>query len=245
MIATPLTRDYMPQHVGSLLQMDKPSPVYWEYMPNQPVDMARNILVEKFRNYRQNDPDLKYILFIDSDATWSADAGMRLMQRDAPVITACIYKRSLPPVPCLGPYVGINKDGHHLYNFGFGIDKIFEWCDRNNITVNTDNDLVGPYDEQDIVEIDGCGAHFLMIRWDVIEAIKPPWFRRAGGGYVNAGEDFYFCRKAKAVGFSIYVDLSVHTGHLAGPGFNVGLRELLGYRPLFKDGQEEIWDVGK
>ena len=81
-----------------------------------------------------------------------------------------------------------------------------------------------------------------MVRRDVLKTIDLPWFRCSTPG---AGEDFYFCRKVKEAGFPIHADLSVHTGHIAGPGFDFGLRELLAFYK-FTDAlkpREHIWET--
>lgn len=67
-------------------------------------------------------------------------------------------------------------------------------------------------DDEAIMEIDTCGAGCMMIRREVLEKVKPPWFSFSAWGL---NEDWNFCKKAKSEGIRICVDLSVMTGHSA------------------------------
>ncbi len=59
-------------------------------------------------------------------------------------------------------------------------------------------------------EVDACGAGCLLVRTDVLRAIKPPWFDFVGG----VSEDLYFCQKAAAAGYRLLLDFDVQCGHL-------------------------------
>lgn len=69
----------------------------------------------------------------------------------------------------------------------------------------------------DLVECDGAGGGFTLIRAKVLEALISPlgperttWF-----AYVNdASEDLFFCKHAKEKGFRIAVDTAVQLGHI-------------------------------
>jgi hypothetical protein len=118
----------------------------------------------------------------------------------------------------------VNRKGIHIYDFSVVTKAIVDYADRVGITTESSNIQCMP--EPELMEVDGCGMHFCLIRRDVIEAIEPPWFKRNQAG---AGEDFYFCRKVKEAGFGIYLDLSVQTGHVCGDDFIVGIKELLAF----------------
>jgi hypothetical protein len=66
----------------------------------------------------------------------------------------------------------------------------------------------------------------MLLRRDALEKMGPPWYVCSNP---NAGEDFDFCRRLKAAGFDLFVDYSVFTGHVAGPGIELGLREFMLY----------------
>jgi hypothetical protein len=59
------------------------------------------------------------------------------------------------------------------------------------------------------MSVDGVGAGCLMVHRHVYQQMEPPWFKFEG-----SGEDLYFCRKAKALGFQIALDTSLHLGHV-------------------------------
>lgn len=239
-IATPCTRPAEWEHVNCLLHTEKVPGMFWDYEQGKPVDLARNILTARFLARKESE----YILYIDSDATWDVGAVKRLLSRELPAVSGIIYRRSLPPTPTMGSYLGKDENGHHNYGMGDMLKAVLEHAQRHSLTEETGNLLTLPRTDTDLVEIDGTGAHFFMVHRSVIEAIEPPWFKQPYNGY--GGEDFYFCRQIRAAGFQIYADLSVHTGHIVGPGFDYGIREFLAFYNRTDQIQPalEYWDMG-
>lgn len=244
-IATPHTRPFESEYVTSLFQTRYPGGLWWNPLPNRPVDEARNILSAKFLQHPEKP---SHILFVDSDCVWHPDALLRLVERDLPVVTGAIYMRSLPPMPTVGQFTHINDDGHHVYEFASTIRKTLAFAKARGLTLTTPNVLCLDKENEadDLWEVDGCGCHFLLIRRDVFKFLHMPYFRSPA---LQGGEDFYFSRKLKAAGIPIYLDLTIHTGHLMGPGKDAGIRELLSYFRYIDDPElsgirEESWDVG-
>jgi hypothetical protein len=62
-----------------------------------------------------------------------------------------------------------------------------------------------------LVEVDHTGAALLMVQRHVIEALPAPWFDHPEPG---VKEDVFFCDKATAAGFKIFVHTSVTPGHV-------------------------------
>lgn len=226
MIAVPHTRSFYGEWIDSIIGADKPYPTVLMRCEGQALDIARNMLV---RSFLQHPAELSHLLWIDSDATWGAEAIYRLIERKKDIICGCMYKRSVPPVPTMGTYVGKSKDGSEIFRFGPSIRRILEHARRLDITTATENAIVLPKTDDDLWQIGGCGMHFTLVRREVLEKTGPPWFMVNEDG---AGEDFYFCLKAVKEGFTIWNDLSVHTGHSLGEGYDVGLRELLAWTTL-------------
>lgn len=227
-LATPLTRSLEVAYVAALHQTRGDH--IWMPCQNRPVDEARNVLGAKFFGH----PDKpEYIIYADSDATWLPDAALRLIERDLPVVTACIYRRGFPPLPTLGQFVGLNHKGVRTYEFASTVRAVLDYARKRGLDLKTKNELVleKTTEAEDLLEIDGCGMHFICIKREVFRAIRMPWFRCPNPG---AGEDFYFCSKVKEAGFPIYADLTVHTGHLLGPNRDIGIRELLSYFNLVR-----------
>lgn len=239
-IGTPKSKPFGDLYVGSLVLSQKPDTTFWKYRPNMPVDMARNMLIEDFLAESEKP---EFLLMIDSDASWHPESILRLIERDKPIVTGCIYRRSLPPVPTIGHYAGKNDDGHALFNSQFTIEAIKNHAEMMGVGPDTPNELCLPKTESDLFEVDGCGAHFLMIRRDVLEKVESPWFWCITR---SAGEDFYFSMKAREAGFPIYCDLSVHVGHEVGDGMEFGVREFLAfyrYTNLIRT-DHHVWDIG-
>lgn len=65
--------------------------------------------------------------------------------------------------------------------------------------------------EPRLVEVQHTGSSGMLIRREVIEAVEPPWFELGNG----ISEDVNFCRKARAAGFDIHVDLGTLLGHIS------------------------------
>lgn len=229
-IGTPRTRQYDGAYVRSLVGGNLAG-CYWDEVPGQPADIARNILVDRFQKKKEYD----FIALVDSDATWHPEAINRLASRNLPFVCGIFFRRDIPPVPTIGIYAGVSLQGNITYDFGYTIRHVLAHVQRHEIGLEADNELVLPETENDLIPIDGCGGHFILIRRDVIEAIKPPWFQNTT---VSAGEDFDFCRKVETAGFKMYADLSVYTGHIVGEGINFGLRQFLMFyhnTDLFKE----------
>lgn len=236
-VGTATTRDLPPAHVLSLLYLNKTEKMYYELLANMPPDIAKNELLRRALKHE----DVEYFWLVDSDATWAPDALFRMLNWQLPVVTACIYTRAFPPIPTMGMYLGVNEDGDHVYNFGSTIAAIHDWAKRNKVAVDTLNEIaeLDPQHPDELLEIDGCGTHAILIRRDVLEAIGGNWFQCTG---MLSGEDFDFCRKVKAAGYSIHADLGCHTGHVVGPSLISGIQNFL----IFQEGlvrKAETWIV--
>jgi len=249
MIATPHTRSFYGEYVDCLMHAKKPPPTVYARLEGHSVDEGRNYLTDYFLRHPQ---EFSHLLFLDSDCTFHPDAIVRLIERRLPIICGCMYKRGLPPMPTLGSYLGRNKKGMEVFKFGPAIRKILAHTKKMGVDETTENAVVLPRTDDDIWEIGGCGMHFTLIRREVLEAMDAPYFLMNANA---AGEDFYFCIKARQAGFKIYNDLSVHTGHLLGPDAEIGLREFLAFMKYTRDDligddysrfdMEEVTVVGK
>lgn len=235
-IATPHTRAFEGAFVDALVQIDGRTSI-WKRIENQPIAYARNLLMDDFK---KNCKDREFFLSVDSDATFTQAAIDRLVARNAPVICGVFFKRDFPPVPTIGVEVSKNPNGSRNYNFGYTMEKVLNHLPSKDPEYYKTNEVVLSEREGDVVPVDGMGMHFTMIRRDVVEKMKPPYFVDFS---VNAGEDFSFCRKAKDLGFKLYCDMSVYIGHIAGPGINLGLKQFL----MFMDGVEidPVWSIGE
>lgn len=70
-----------------------------------------------------------------------------------------------------------------------------------------------------LVEIEGCGMGFMMVRQGVFESLSRPWFQSPmlegprGVMFPIVGEDLAFCERARQAGFRIWLDPTVRVTH--------------------------------
>lgn len=67
---------------------------------------------------------------------------------------------------------------------------------------------------QGLVEVEACGNAGMLIHRDVLVKMPEPWWEAGKIDPAKLMEDVYFCQKARALGFSIYVDTTLGLGHL-------------------------------
>jgi hypothetical protein len=66
-----------------------------------------------------------------------------------------------------------------------------------------------------IVECDGLGAGCMMIKREVLQAIEAPFADKIRkDGRREIGHDYYFCERAKALGYKVYANWEVLCDHV-------------------------------
>ncbi len=151
-----------------------------------------------------NKLDYDYIMWIDSDIIFNVDDFKKLLESEND-ITSGIYKMentiNYPTV--------INWDTKYLMKNGN-----FEFLDDNKIKELKDSKklLNNRY-----LNVEYTGMGWMLIKKDVIEQLKYPWFYHdlyEINDFVEMfSEDVSFCKNLKKAGFDIYVDLDVRVGH--------------------------------
>ena len=66
----------------------------------------------------------------------------------------------------------------------------------------------------DVIEVDATGSGCLLIKMEVFDRLKYPWFEFTLNEGKPVGEDINFCSKVRESGISIFVDTSIEVGHL-------------------------------
>jgi hypothetical protein len=194
-----------------------------------PTHRARNHLIRMFLKLRETEslrgrrpPDT--LCFIDSDQRFQPDTLERLrtmpMASEYDVLQAWYCVKFWPYQPIImrhteegNPY-GCEGWWHEFVH----LHKDWEWGD--------------------LVNCDGLGGGFTLIRARVLESLISPmgiertqWFQ-----YVNdCSEDLFFCKHAAELGFKIGVDTAVQIGHIK--HHNVGPHE---YEMFVAE-----WEAGK
>lgn len=131
-----------------------------------------------------------HILFIDSDMRFPQDMIGRLLKHDLDIVATNCARRRMPT----GPTAQLYKE-------------------------NGERELVWTMPESTgLQEVGSVGMGVMLIKANVFEALAEPWFetpwRVDKRGYI--GEDVYFCQKATAAGFKIWIDhdVSKEIGHI-------------------------------
>jgi len=131
-----------------------------------------------------------HILFIDSDMRFPQDMIERLLKHDLDIVATNCARRRMPT----GPTAQLYKE-------------------------NGDRELVWTMPESTgLQEVGSVGMGVMLIKANVFAALSEPWFetpwRVDKRGYI--GEDVFFCQKAAAAGFKIWIDhdVSKEIGHI-------------------------------
>ena len=131
-----------------------------------------------------------HILFIDSDMRFPQDMIGRLLKHDLDIVATNCARRRMPT----GPTAQLYKE-------------------------NGERELVWTMPESTgLQEVGSVGMGVMLIKANVFASLAEPWFetpwRHDKRGYI--GEDVYFCQKAAAAGFKIWIDhdVSKEIGHI-------------------------------
>lgn len=132
-----------------------------------------------------------YMLQIDSDMTFPPDALCRFLDRNVDVITGVYVGKEEKHKPVL--FTELHKDDENCGPYGLkhGLNELMK---------------------DDLFEVAGCGAGFLLVREHIIRLMrihKHEWFRP----YDGLGEDVSFCQRCTEMGIKIYADKSIPMGH--------------------------------
>jgi len=130
-----------------------------------------------------------YIFFIDDDVLPPMDTLVKLLKHDKDIVAGLYFAKQRPHFPQM---FRKSKKAKGRY------DSIIE------------------YPKDDLLEIDACGAGCMLIKKEVFDKLKKPFFQYIprGENTPRMGEDFYFCEKAKKAGFKIYCDTSIVCKHI-------------------------------
>jgi hypothetical protein len=204
----------------SLVQMEQPDGegIRYEKELGWAIDVARNRLASKLLL-----SDCEAILMADSDAAMHSGTLKRLASWNVPIVGALAFSRFKPMIPtiCAG-----RTDDYNSYRVR--VSETVDWLKHNPGLIVSGAALLDPAPADSLRPLheDGgfTGGHCLLIRREVFEAMEPPWFSNRKGY-----EDRFFCEKAIAAGFPLYVDRSVVAGHVWGEEAQLGALDFLAW----------------
>ena len=164
--------------------------VRWADEPGAVIPHNRNNLV---KHAIAN--DCGWVLQIDDDMVFQADAARKLMEHGKDIISGLCVKRRAPFFPVV---LRKSKDG-------LKYDSVIDGWPRKGL-----------------MEVDAVGGAFLMVDTNVYKRIPFPWFAMPPHPTSGVqGEDIFFSEKAKEHGFKIHVDCELNIGHIGDHGYTI------------------------
>ena len=136
----------------------------------------------------------RWIFFVDDDMVVPADTIIRLIEADRDIVSGFCVMRKRPFSPCA--YIR-NDDNEKFY------DPIKDWPDDT------------------LIEVDAVGGACMLIKAEVFNNIKRPWFHFYSDRDMDMGEDIFFCRKAKRKGYKIWLDTGLIIGHVGDCAYTI------------------------
>ena len=193
LLCVPTFENIYPDTFKSLWDMDKGDhQVDFEFIRGYDCATARNNCVQ-----RMLDGGYDYLMMVDNDVTVPRDALLNLMEHGKQVVS--------------GYYAHRNKDNPG--NSTTNLCKMGEFNYTKQYTGEELRELLAQ--GKVLIRIHGGGMGCILIRRDVIELLKFPWYDWVN--YLNGtmlSEDLFFCERCKTAKVKLYADTRVACGHM-------------------------------
>lgn len=216
-IGVPHTGDIPGPFFDTFASLSRPANTGLIRVDNKPIDLARNMIAQT----ALADPDVTHLFFMDVDMQFHKDALYRLMERDKPVIGGTYFARTMTPTPHVYEFHHEDIDGVcplgkiHTEDQGRWYRpmarELAAFMKRHPEYESEPACTVLPMTADTLVECDALGTGSMLIKREVLEAVGYPYFKRHET--TAGGEDFFFCERAKAEGYSVWGDFSVQSTH--------------------------------
>jgi len=167
---------------------------------DHPIHIARNQAVEDFLTTQAD-----YLFFYDSDIILHPMAILKLLELKVPVASGWYIARKNKK-PAVYVYAEPEKVPRYVKFPPPTIPKYRPLTIQEIVNAKYES-VVYPK-----IHVDAVGAGCLLIRRDVFQKIKKPWFYFHPEG--KYGEDLYFCYNARLAGYKIAVRPDVHCEHI-------------------------------
>lgn len=179
------------------------------------LDAGRNNVVKTFCDPRIRER-CTHLLMLDSDIMFNVSDVELLYEASCEpgrerAVVGGVYYNNFDGRP--GPVVydwGTNALGQKI------LEPIKEWDDG----YPSWPDSTDPGDLSPLTRVEGIGAGFLMIRYEVIDVLyqvfgePQPWFSEPVVDGIHFGEDLAFCQRVKDSGFSVWAHRGVKLRHV-------------------------------
>lgn len=183
-VGMPTTGEVPIRVVASIVNMTKQNPhIEFYFDENSLVYDSRNAMIEQAIL-----DDFDYILFVDSDVIFPADAVLQLLADKKDIVTGVYYERKGKHRPVLFKNVK-PRNGNEPPSADF-VDKV-----------------------EPLMEVDACGMGFCLIKLDSIKPVIAKYLSPFEP-YIGLGEDISFCYKCKQEGLRIWADSRFELKHI-------------------------------
>lgn len=132
------------------------------------------------------------IIWIDSDISWTPDQFLKLYNSKLDIVSGLYFNEENVPL------------------IGFSEKEIY-------------HDPAVLNGKEYPFEVYAAGFGFIAMKYGIFESIPRPWFNtvfekienedRTREMFIPYGEDFSWCKKAKDIGYKIYLDPSIRVNH--------------------------------
>lgn len=139
------------------------------------------------------DNEFDYLFMVDTDMLTPINLFERLYKHNVDIVAPLAFTRNVPHKPV-------------IYNLNEGYEQVTKQYYYTNFVVDR-------YPKDQLVRCDAVGFGAVLIKVDVLRALKTPRFMVTSG----AGEDIHFCHVAGKAGFKVFVDTATKLTHLGFP----------------------------
>lgn len=194
LIAVPTYETITPDTFKSLWDMECPDDVdlYFDFVRGYTVEMARNKIVEKAREY-----GVDYVFMVDNDIMVPSNALVDLISHDKPIVFGVYLHRDPDNPDC--QKTQLCKTGQFHYREQFDTNDVL-YAFNENIT---------------LLRIKGGGLGCALVKMSVFDMIRKPYFCwRTYNKGTTLSEDLHFCEMCHEAGIEIFADPRVQCKHL-------------------------------
>jgi len=212
--------------------------------PDRPIPIveAHNRIVKTFL-----ETDRGWLLNHDMDAILHPATLLRLMAWDVPIVGPLCFTRYTPVTPTVSRGRARDKlfKNHFQPGWKLLLDEVREWIRQHPGLWTNEPVCLDPIPQDSLWPVAFTGAHAMLIRRDVLEAMEPPWFvRTTPKNQQGTGLELGFCERALALGFKTYVDMSTVAGHKYARNRSIGCIDYMAYDSIF-DWNNRRWRIAQ